>query len=129
MVTTLQISFFELSLILTFTFLSHSLFFINLHFSASITSFPNQGMVHHFSLRISSLIKSGFQQNKRKTYFCANCKFTLQNIRDFCKNTKYEDQHIVTPKVWCYLVRVLPNMQSKTRTLRTYHHRIFSRML
>ena len=89
--------FFEL------TFSIFSLFCSNFHFLSFALHcldkiFCKSGL-HHVSLRIS-LIKSGSSQNKRKTYFCANCKFSSWNFKAFCKNKKCEHQHIFAPKAW-----------------------------
>ena len=91
------LQFFEL------TFSIFSLFCSNFHFLSFALHcldkiFCKSGL-HHVSLRIS-LIKSGSSQNKRKTYFCANCKFSSWNFKAFCKNKKCEHQHIFAPKAW-----------------------------
>ena len=123
-------TFFFCTFALFLTFLSLSLFshfhfFLTFTFSQfTLSCFDNifcKSGLHRVSLRIS-LIKSGFQQNRRKTYFCANCKFSSRNIRAFCKNKKYERQHFLAPQSM-----VLPNIHSKTRTLGTeYCHMLLN---
>ena len=100
--------------------LCHFHFYSHFTLSCFDNIFSKSGL-HRVSLRIS-LIKSGFQQNRRKTYFCANCKFSSRNIRAFCKNKKYERQHFLAPQSM-----VLPNIHSKTRTLGTeYCHMLLN---